>query len=288
MALSLLLHLLLLLLLTANLKEIHYLPPQKEQKKITLNLKEIVTTPPAAKPKAPATPSVPQKPVLPPKTTPKPQPLPPKITKVDTSGKTFATQSQEENNISKQISKPTKKVVKKRVPTTKKSKKVVKRPQKPKKHISRKKPTRSKDPLANMLMNTGTQMLPTRASSDSKAGTYGERIIQKLYGREFKTYSPTQKEYIRNNLSTIHKITQHTLIRNGYPTIAIQTRQQGTNVVSFYLHPNGDISNLKLKTRIGYAALDENTIKVIKLAYKDYPLPNQKTKIIFYVRYSIY
>jgi protein TonB len=45
---------------------------------------------------------------------------------------------------------------------------------------------------------------------------------------------------------------------------------------------------LRLKSSIGYRALDENTIEVIKTAYKDYPRPSKKTKIMFYVTYKIY
>jgi TonB family protein len=113
-------------------------------------------------------------------------------------------------------------------------------------------------------------------------------MINQLYGKEFNGYSATQKKFIKHNLGIIHRITQKTLWRNGYPETARRTRQQGTNVVSFYLHPNGDISGLKLKKHIGYTSLDQNTLEVIRIAYKDYPLPNQKTKIVFYVEYSVY
>ena len=113
-------------------------------------------------------------------------------------------------------------------------------------------------------------------------------MIRNFYGREFNTYTLTQKDFIRHNLGIIHRITQHTLIQNGYPSVAIYTQQQGTNIVSFYLQPNGDISNLRIKTSSGYTALDKNTHKVIQIAYKDYPLPNQKTKIIFNVEYRLY
>ena len=138
-----------------------------------------------------------------------------------------------------------------------------------------------------MLMGSGTSLAP-RPRRSSNAGAYGEQMIKQLYGKEFNTFTSTQKKFIRNNLSRIHQLTQRTLSRNGYPTVAIQTRQQGTNVVSFYLHPNGDITGLRLKKRIGYTSLDDNTLKVIRLAYKDYPLPNQKTKITFFVQYSMY
>jgi TonB family protein len=285
---SLLLHLLILWLFTTNFKNITFLPNQQKEKKISLNLKQIVTPPPAPKPKPIPKPIVSPpmvKPILPKKVEPKPEVEEVKRTILDERKKTFATKSSEENNVTKVVEKPVKEVVKKE-PKKKPKKKIVK------KSTPRAKPQRrakrSKDPLANMLMGSGTSMFPTQPKRRSGAGTYGEKMIKKLYGSEFNTYSPTQKKYIRNNLSTIHQITQRTLSRNGYPQVAIQTRQQGTNVVSFYLHPNGDISGLRLKTRIGYAALDDNTIKVIKLAYKDYPLPNKKTRLIFYVRYSIY
>ncbi len=292
--LSLLLHLLILLLFTQNWNEIIKLPPKGQEKKISLNLQQMVT-PPAPKPKPVVTPpkpvSVPQTIVTPP--TPKPiveKPIEPEVQPIkkkflDESKKIFAQQSNEENNVTKTEPKPVKKVVKKE-----EKKKPVKKVQKKtvvKKTKQYRKPKRSSDPLANMLMGSGTSMYP-KPSQSSSSGSYGARMIKKLYGEEFHTYSETQKKFIKNNLGTIHSITQRTLTRNGYPDIAVRTRQQGTNIVSFYLHPNGDISGLKLKRHIGHQALDQNTLDVIRIAYKDYPLPNKKTKIKFYVKYSIY
>lgn len=278
------------------------MPPATQEKKITLNLKQVVTPPPAPKPQPVVippkpvpvvTPPVQPQPVIEKKPEPKPEETPVKQKMLDERKKSFALKSTEENNITKikpkpkPKPKPKKKIVKKKVkekPVKKtiKKKKIVKKTTKPKRV------KRSKDPLANMLMGSGTPMQPKRSILSSNAGAYGEQMIKKLYGPEFNTYSPTQKKFIRNNLSTIHRITQNTLTRNGYPPIAIRTRQQGTNVVSFYLHPNGDISQLRLKTPIGYAALDQNTIDVIRIAYKDYPLPNKKTRIVFYVTYRLY
>ena len=138
--------------------------------------------------------------------------------------------------------------------------------------------------LSKAQKPTPQQYSPSRSSSSA----YNAQMIRRLYGPEFETFSQTQKKFIKNNLSTIHRITQQTLTLNGYPEIAARTGQQGTNVVSFYLHPNGDISQLRLKRDIGYQALDQNTLDVIRIAYKDYPLPNKKTKIIFYVQYTLY
>jgi len=277
-------------------------PPHAEEKKISLNLKQIVT-PPAPKPKPvvippkplPVTPPVP-KPIVKKKPEPKPVVEPIKKKVLDNSKKIYAEKSTEENNITKVEKKPVKKKVEKKIvkkevkkqPAKKVQKKKVQKKRVVKKRKPKRQPKRSKDPLANMLMGAGTSMVPKQSRRPSNSGSYGERMINNLYGGEFKTYSPTQKKFIRNNLGTIHRITQRTLSQNGYPETAVRTRQQGTNVVSFYLHPNGDISGLKLKTRIGYESLDQNTLDVIRIAYKDYPLPNKKTKIIFYVKYSMY
>jgi TonB family protein len=291
--LSLLLHLLILLLFTKNWKEITLLPPQGQDKKISLNLQQIVT-PPAPKPR-PVVPPVkpeplPQPVVTPPipvpiiekKIEPKPEVQPLKKKVLDESKKVFAQKSTEENNVSKIEPKPVKKIVKKEEVKKPAKKQVVKKTK------TYRQPKRSNDPLANALMGTGTSMYPSRQSRQASSGSYGARMINQLYGKEFDTYSPTQKKFIENNLGTIHGITQRTLTRNGYPDVAARTRQQGTNIVSFYLHPNGDISDLRLKKHIGYEALDQNTLDVIRIAYKDYPLPNKKTRIIFHVRYSIY
>ena len=289
------------MLFTKSFQDIKVPPPKGKEKKISLNLNQIVT-PPAPKPKPvvvppqpkplPVTPAMP-KPIVEKKVAAKPEVQAIKKKVLDEKKKVFAQKSTEENNVTKVEKKPVeKKIVKKEI----KRKKVVKK--KPAKKVQKKRvvkktrpkrrPKRSKDPLANMLMGSGTSMIPTQRRRPSSSGSYGDRMIKNLYGGEFNTYSATQKKFIRNNLGTIHRITQRTLTRNGYPAVAVRTKQQGTNIVSFYLHPNGDISGLRLKTPIGYRALDQNTLDVIRIAYKNYPLPNKKTKIIFYVTYTMH
>lgn len=275
-----------------NTKEIIFTPPSTQEKKITLNLQQIVTPPPAPKPMPVVTPSVVPQPVIKKKTEPKPKVQAVKKILLDKSKKIFAQKSTEENNATKIKPEPKKKIVKKVVKKKPVKRVVIKKvPAKQRvaqKPVKYRQPQRTKDPLANMLMGSGTSMTPKKSRSSSNAGSYGERMIKRLYGSEFNTFSTTQQKFIRNNLGNIHRITQNTLTRNGYPDVAVRTRQQGTNVVSFYLHPDGDISGLRLKTPIGYQALDQNTLDVIRIAYKDYPLPNQKTKIVFYVMYSLY
>jgi TonB family protein len=283
-------------------------PPSGKEQKISLNLTQFTTPPPAPKPVVvpPQPKPVPPTPVVPP--TPKPivekpveETLKPitvvKKKLVENDKSTFVEKIEtKENNVTKPKEK--KEEVKKKKLSKKEPKKKELKKQKVKKEVKKKsvkkrvvkrklQRKKSKNPLANALRGSGSSLYPTQ-SSPASSGSYSAKMINKLYGKEFNTYSTTQKNFIKKNLGLIHKITQRTLTRNGYPEISIRTRQQGTNIVSFYLHPNGDISNLYLKTKIGYAALDKNTLEVIRIAYKDYPLPNKKTKIVFYIQYSIY
>ena len=260
-----------LLLLFIFAKEIK--PPKKvpQEKSISLNIQQFNT------PKAIA--KALQKPII---NSPIPQTKTPlvknKKTKkpIDNKKHSFALKAPKENNITKVV---TKKRVKKK--HSKKSKRRVTKKRKTKR-VKRTKKTQPS--LAQTLLNAG-RFLPTYTNTRTSQSS---SMIRNFYGREFNTYTSTQKNFIRQKLGLIHKITQRTLTRNGYPRVAIYTQQQGTNIVSFYLQPNGDISNLRIKTSSGYTALDKNTLKVIKIAYKDYPLPNTKTKIIFNVEYRIY
>lgn len=106
----------------------------------------------------------------------------------------------------------------------------------------------------------------------------------RLYGEQYFKFTDEQKRYLKNNLSKIGMITQRYL---EYPHISLRTGQSGVNVVEFYLHPNGDISELKLLDNSGYTALDTNSIETIEVAYKDYPRPKEITKIKIYVKYIL-
>jgi TonB family protein len=209
--------------------------------------------------------------------------------------------------IKKQVPKkkiPKKKIIKKKIvkkkPQKKKhikkkvvKKKVIKKPKAVEEEIvyieepfiTQPKEVKKSDDLASFLSTPTPTSTPTVASSSR---SYPSKKIQKLYGQTFHTFTPTQKEFIKNNLNEIQRITQNLLTRRGYPEGAGRNGQQGTNVVSFNLHPNGDISDLRLQRRIGSRPLDENTLSLIRSAYKDYPYPSTTTKIVFYVSYSIY
>jgi TonB family protein len=291
---AILLHLLILLIYLLSNQKILFPASKPNNQKMTIDLRKFVP-PPAPKPVVVPKPTVVPKPIE----KPKPQP---KREIIDKSKKRFvAKEDTQENNITKEsktIKKAEKSEPKKEEKVEKKiAKSIVKKEQKkipkqsiPKRHTSssRAKRSSSHSPLAKSLMGSSRARSIQTKYSRREVSAATKRVINKLYGKEFDSFGEAQKRFIENNLAMIHTITQRTLSRYGYPEVAARTGQEGVNIVSFYLHPNGNISNLRLEYSMGYEILDQNTLKVIRIAYKDYPLPKKKTKIKFYVEYSIY
>ncbi|MFK5975203.1 MAG: TonB family protein [Sulfurovum sp.] len=295
------LHLLIALAIVLYFSQMIPPKPKPKETKMTLNIKNFVPPPPIIVPKPIIIPKAQPivKPIvkkvtpLPPKPKPKPKEIPKKKIVKETKQR-FAKKTKEDNNITKVIKKQTKiKIVRRKIEKPKKVKVVkkskrVKRPRirvMTQKRVKRRRVKRSRDSLANALMGSGRSV---RLNRTTPRPSFVSRMIKNIYGKEFNRYSPQQKKFIKNNLGNIHRVTQKTLTINGYPSVAIATQQQGTNIVSFYIHPNGDISDLRLKKAIGYASLDQNTLNVIRIAYRNYPRPQKKTKIMFYVSYSLY
>ena len=287
---------LVLILLFVFLKKPIVPPPASHSRKITLDLasfvppipkqkpKPIIKPQPKIKPKVPSQ-SIVKKPTVDKKQQPSKIQLP-KESKTIAKTKSKTTHESNTTKVvkTKVIKKHTQKIKVAKKTKKHKVKKVTKKRYTKKVHKRKYKKHKKRSSLASALAPSSNYKSMYKRPTSSG---FGMQTIRKLYGKEYDGFSAKQKEFIRMNLGLIHRITQRTLIQNGYPEVAIRTHQQGTNIVSFYLHPNGDISHLRLKRRIGYSALDKNTLEVIRIAYKDYPLPAKTTKIVFYVSYSI-
>ncbi len=291
---SLLIYALLIWLFITKFSDIEVIPHKKNDHIVKINIRNI----PLPKKPTPPTPKaqpkkVEKEPIV---TAPKPKVVPKKkpikkkpIKKRPTVKKKSHKKSPPKKKIIRK--KPIhKKAIKKKVPKKKVSKKKIPKQNTtddivyiPDAFIEQPKTPKKPNDLASFL---GSPSRPQPKSTSSR--TYPNRKIRKLYGSSFHNMTPTQQKFIEDNLDEIQEITQRTLTRRGYPEAAAKTGQEGTNVVSFNLHPNGDISNLRLKTRTGYRSLDENTLTLIRVAYKDYPYPKTTTKIVFYVTYSYY
>ncbi|UOR67247.1 energy transducer TonB [Helicobacter pylori] len=220
-------------------------------------------TPPT--PPTPPAPPTPPKPIEKPKPKPKPKPEPKKP-----------------NHKHKALKKVEKVEEKKVVEEKKEEKKIVEQKVEQKK-IEEKKPVKKEfDP--NQLSFLPKEVAPPRQENNKGLDNQTRRDIDELYGEEFGDLGTAEKDFIRNNLRDIGRITQKYL---EYPQVAAYLGQDGTNAVEFYLHPNGDISDLKIIIGSEYKMLDDNTLKTIQIAYKDYPRPKTKTLIRIRVRYYL-
>lgn len=108
--------------------------------------------------------------------------------------------------------------------------------------------------------------------------------IKELYGEEFGKLTPGQQQYILDNQEIMRRITQQVLNRVARVNIPRDLRVNRNNIVQFYLHPNGDISDFKFLSKSGVYILDDTTKETIEYAYSKYPHPKEKTLI----RYNVY
>ncbi|PAF48891.1 siderophore-mediated iron transporter [Helicobacter sp. 12S02232-10] len=143
----------------------------------------------------------------------------------------------------------------------------------------------SKEQSLAFQSSSSSQSANTSEDNNKGMDTQTKKEIDELYGEEFGDLGEAEKDFIKNNLREIGRITQKYL---EYPRTAAYLGQDGENAVEFYLHPNGDITDLKILKKSGYVILDQNTLKTIEIAYKDYPRPSVKTLIRIHVRYFMY
>ncbi|GHS36381.1 siderophore-mediated iron transporter [Helicobacter pylori] len=224
-------------------------------------------------PPTPPIPPTPPKPIEKPKPEPKPEPKPKPKPKPE---------PKKPNHKHKALKKVEKVEEKKVVEEKKEEKKIVEQKVEQKK-IEEKKPVKKEfDP--NQLSFLPKEVAPPRQENNKGLDNQTRRDIDELYGEEFGDLGTAEKDFIRNNLRDIGRITQKYL---EYPQVAAYLGQDGTNAVEFYLHPNGDISDLKIIIGSEYKMLDDNTLKTIQIAYKDYPRPKTKTLIRIRVRYYL-
>ncbi len=149
-----------------------------------------------------------------------------------------------------------------------------------------------RSPLSKLAGALGAPAMPPSKPSPPSIAKINDALFERefkaLYKDDFDRFTPEQKKFIKDNLSRIQGITQHYLTVRGYPYIAARLGQSGMNIVEFDLHPNGDITGLKVIKGSESEILDKNSLDTIKTAYKDYPRPKEVTKIRFYIYYRLY
>jgi periplasmic protein TonB len=140
-----------------------------------------------------------------------------------------------------------------------------------------------KDPLAWMHEDKSKNEKKQKKKTYANGGNLSQNI-KELYGEEFGKLTPGQQQYILDNQEIMRRITQQVLNRVARVNLPRDLRVNKYNVIEFYLHPNGDISDFKFLTKSGIYVLDDTTKETIEYAYSKYPRPKEKTLI----RYNVY
>jgi len=125
----------------------------------------------------------------------------------------------------------------------------------------------------------------TQASGAQIGGSI--RQMKELYGSKWGKLTPGQQKYMLDNQEIMRRITQQVLTRVASVNLSRDLHVNRINVVEFYLHPNGDMTDFKFLKKSGYYVLDETTKETIEYAYSRYPRPKEKILIRYNVYYNL-
>ena len=145
---------------------------------------------------------------------------------------------------------------------------------------------KKKDPLAWMKEDKSTED-EKKVKKTTYSGGSISQDIKELYGDEFGKLTKGQQEYIINNQEIMRRITQQVLTRVASVNLKANLNVNRTNVIEFYLHPNGDMTDFKFLHKSGYFVLDDTTRETIEYAYSRYPRPKEKILIRYNVYYNL-
>lgn len=143
------------------------------------------------------------------------------------------------------------------------------------------------DPLYAMLSQDKSSKEEEKQEKKTHSESSINQNIKELYGDEFGKLSPGQQKYILDNQEIMRRITQQVLTRVARVNLPRDLNVNRSNVIEFYLHPNGDMSDFKFLEKSGYYVLDDTTKETIEYAYSRYPRPTEKTLVRYNVFYNL-
>ncbi|MCD6259746.1 MAG: hypothetical protein J7J31_09115 [Helicobacteraceae bacterium] len=146
---------------------------------------------------------------------------------------------------------------------------------------------KSETPLYELLSQDRSDQEKEEPEKQTKNGNSINQNIKELYGEEFGKLSAGQQKYILDNQEIMRRITQQVLNRVARVNLSADLNVNRSNVIEFYLHPNGDMSDFKFLHKSGYYVLDDTTKETIEYAYSRYPRPSEKTLIRYNVYYNL-
>lgn len=153
-------------------------------------------------------------------------------------------------------------------------------------HVAKEVATIDRKPKQEGLYDILSQSDPASRSASTSTSKVSSDI-KKLYGDKFGELSEGEQKYILDNQEVMRRITQTTLDRYGRSRIPDNLRVDDTNMIEFYLHPDGHISDLRFLKNSRFSILDDTTRETIEIAYSKYPRPAQKTYIRYRVWYNL-
>ena len=158
--------------------------------------------------------------------------------------------------------------------------------QKIEKPAPKKEPTKEESLFDILSQDKSAQEVVKEETKTASGGNISQNI-KELYGDEFGKMTPGQQQYLIDNQEVMRRITQQVLTRVARVNIKENLNVNKTNIIEFYLHPNGDMTDFKFLQKSGYYVLDDTTKETIEYAYSRYPRPSEKILIRYNVFYNL-
>lgn len=149
-------------------------------------------------------------------------------------------------------------------------------------------PTEHKNLFAKLSQKQ--KNVESKASAASASAKRESRIpddIREAYGDAFGKLSAGEQKYLLDNQEIMRRLTQTQLNATGSTMIPNNMRVNDYNIVEFYLHPDGRMTDFRTVRNSGFFLLDEVTKETIESVYWKYPQPEQKTLVRYKFGYYL-
>jgi TonB family protein len=160
-------------------------------------------------------------------------------------------------------------------------------PTKPYVELPQKEEKKEKKPYEWLAEDKSSEEVKNKKSEQQNGSNVINSDLKELYGSEFGKLTPGQQKYLIDNQEIMRRITQEILNRIARVNIRHDMNINRTNIVEFYLHPNGDMTDFKFLQSSGYHILDTTTQETIEFAYSRYPRPAEKILVRYNVFYNL-
>ncbi|MDK9693408.1 MAG: hypothetical protein OEL19_04060 [Sulfurimonas sp.] len=154
-------------------------------------------------------------------------------------------------------------------------------------HEEKKETKKRDDPMGFLYEDKSAQEAKEEKAKRTAGSSIGNADLKELYGDEFGKFTQGQQKYLIDNQEIMRRITQEILNRVARVNIRHDMNVNKVNIVEFYLHPNGDMTDFKFLQPSGYHVLDQTTQETIEYAYSRYPRPSEKILIRYNVFYNL-